>query len=62
MNIFKPTTLTWKQLVSLKWGLLFIGIAIGAEWPRVFSSYALALVIIGVVLSVPFAVMWFKTR
>jgi hypothetical protein len=59
MNLFKPTMFTWKQLGSLKWGVLFIGIAIGAQWPDFFTPYVLILVIIGLILCIPPALAWF---
>ncbi len=62
MNIFKPTTFSWEQLGLLKWGTLFIGVAIGAYWPEIFAPYALALVIIGLILCISPALAWFKER
>jgi hypothetical protein len=60
MNIFKPTTFTWKQLGLLKWGTLLIGVAIGAEWSDVFSPYVLTIAIIGIILCIPPTITWFK--
>lgn len=60
MNLFKPTTFTWEQLGLLKWGVLLIGIAIGAEWPGAFSPYLLAIVIVGLILCTPPALAWIK--
>ena len=62
MNIFKSTNFTWWQLGLLKWAVLFIGIAVGATWPEVFSSYAVLLLIIGLVLSVYLGVIWFRSK
>lgn len=60
MNLFKPTTFTWGQLGLLKWGVLLIGIAIGAHWSSVFTTYTLALVIAGLLLCIPSALAWFR--
>ncbi len=62
MNIFKPTTFTWWQLGLLKWAILFIGIVIGSLWPKVFMPYALALLIIGLVISVYLLYVWFQNK
>ncbi|MHB8660772.1 MAG: hypothetical protein ACYC75_02440 [Minisyncoccota bacterium] len=60
MNIFKSTTFTWGQLGLLKWGVFLIGIAIGAEWPGIFSTYVFVLVIIGLIFCIPPALAWFS--
>jgi hypothetical protein len=62
MNLFKSTTFTWWQVGMLKWAVLFIGIAIGATWPELFSQYALYLLMAGLVLSVYLLVVWFRSR
>ncbi len=60
MNLFKPTTFTWEQLGLLKWGVLLIGIAIGAEWPDAFTPYVLPLVVVGLILCIPPALAWVR--
>ena len=60
MNIFRPTTFTWGQLYEFKWAIFLIGIAIGAKWPQVFSPYAVWLFVLGLALSIPPAIAWFR--
>jgi hypothetical protein len=60
MKLFTATTFTWEQLGLLKWGVLFIGIAIGAEWPDAFAPYVLAFVIIGLLFCIPPALAWLR--
>jgi hypothetical protein len=48
MNIFKNFTLTWWQGGLFKWGMLALGIAIGATWSGFFAGYLPALVIFAV--------------
>ena len=60
MNLFKPTTFTWKEIALLKWSVLLIGIAIGAEWANIFSNYFLVLIIIGLILCIPPTIAWIK--
>jgi hypothetical protein len=60
MNLFTPTTFTWEQLGLLKWGVLLIGIAIGAWWPDIFSPYAVWLVVLGLIFCIPPARVWLR--
>jgi hypothetical protein len=60
MNITKNTTFTWKQMGMLKFSVLFIGIAIGANWPAVFVPYTAALVIVGLVAGIYLSVIWYR--
>ncbi len=62
MNIFKSTNFTWWQLGMLKWAVLFIGIAIGATWPDLFSKYVVLLLVVGLVLSAYLGVVWFRAK
>jgi hypothetical protein len=62
MNIFKSTRFTWYQLGLLKWAVLFIGIAIGAYWPEVFAPYVMALLIIGILISVYLIFVWIRSK
>jgi hypothetical protein len=39
MNIFKTITLKWWQGSIFKWTMLSAGIAVGATWPNIFSSW-----------------------
>ena len=60
MNFFTPTTFTWKQLGLFKWGIFLIGIAAGAYWPNLFSPYALALLVVGLALTIPAGFAWLR--
>ncbi|MGH7175443.1 MAG: hypothetical protein ACREGR_03750 [Minisyncoccia bacterium] len=60
MNLFKPTTFTWGQLYEFKWAIFLIGIAVGAEWPGIFSPYALVIFILGLILAIPPTIAWFR--
>ena len=60
MKIFKSTTLTWKQLGALKWGVFLIGLAVGSMWPEVFVKYAKTLLIVGLFLSLYVGYVWMK--
>jgi hypothetical protein len=62
MNIFKSSRFTWWQLGLLKWSIFLIGIAIGATWPQVFAEYALILFVLGLILSIYPAVVWFRNK
>jgi len=58
MHIFKSTTLTWWQLGMLKWAVLCIGIAVGAEWADFFAPYKIVLLVAGLLVSVYLAFVW----
>jgi hypothetical protein len=45
MNLFKTFTLKWWQAGLFKWGLLALGIVIGAHWHALFADYLLVLII-----------------
>ncbi len=60
MNIFKPTTFTWGQLYEFKWAIFLIGIAIGAFWQKIFAPYAAWIFILGLLLCIPPAIVWFR--
>lgn len=62
MNIFKATKFTWWQLGLLKWAVLFIGVAVGATWPELFARYAVALLIVGLVLSAYLGYVWLQKK
>jgi len=62
MNIFKSTTLTWWQLGLLKWAVLAIGIAVGAEWADIFAPFIVVLVVAGLLVSLYLAVVWAKNK
>ena len=60
MNILKNYTFTWWQAGIFKVCLLAIGIAIGANWPKVFAQYTTLLVAVGIVLGIYLAVISFR--
>jgi uncharacterized membrane protein YgaE (UPF0421/DUF939 family) len=60
MNIFTSRSLAWWQVSVLKLAVLLIGIAIGANWPLFFAPYTLKLVLVGLVLGIYVAFVWFK--
>jgi uncharacterized membrane protein YgaE (UPF0421/DUF939 family) len=60
MTILKNYTFTWWQAGIFKLCLLAIGIAIGASWPQIFSGYITLLVVIGVVLGIYLATIFFR--
>jgi hypothetical protein len=60
MNIFKTFTLKWWQTGLFKWGLLALGIAIGAYWHDLFSSYLPILMIIAAASLTYVSYVWWK--
>lgn len=44
----------------LKFSVLFIGIAIGANWPAVFVPYTTALVVVGLALGIYLSTIWYR--
>lgn len=60
MNIFTSTTFTWEALGMLKWASFLIGIAVGATWPGIFAPYAVELLVIGLLLSIYPAIVYFR--
>ena len=62
MNIFRPTTLSWKQLGVLKWAVFLIGISVGATWPEIFGEHALLIFALGLLLSAIFLPAWLKGK
>ena len=60
MNLFKPTTFTWEALGLLKWSAFLIGIAAGSYWAAFFAQYALWLLVVGLVLAIYPAIVWFR--
>ncbi len=60
MNIFQSGKLTWWQVSLLKWSVLLMGLAIGANWPEVFAPHTVLLVVVSLVVGVYLAFIWFK--
>jgi len=60
MNPFKTFTLRWWQAGVFKWGMLALGIAIGAYWHDFFSGYLLILLAVAVVCLAYVTCVWWK--
>jgi hypothetical protein len=60
MNIFKTFTLKWWQTGLFKWGMLTLGIAIGAYWHDFLVSYLSILLIIAVPSLTYVTYVWWK--
>jgi hypothetical protein len=60
MNLFKTFTLKWWQTGLFKWGMLALGIAIGAHWHDFFGSYLLILVVTAAVSLAYVTYVWWK--
>ena len=60
MNPFKTFTLKWWQGGLFKWGMLALGIAIGAYWHDFFSGYLPILIIVAVVCLAYVTFVWWK--
>ena len=60
LNLFKTFTLKWWQGVFFKWGMLALGIAIGAYWHDFFGGYLPILIIVAVVSLAYVTYVWWK--
>jgi len=60
MNLFKTFTLKWWQTGLFKWGMLALGIAIGAYWHDFFDGYLPILIIVAVVSLAYVTYVWCK--
>ena len=60
MNIFKTLTLKWWQGALFKWGMLALGIAIGAYWHDFFGNYLPVLIIVAVISLAHVTYVWWK--
>jgi hypothetical protein len=60
VNLFKTFTLKWWQTGLFKWGLLSLGIAVGAYWPEFFDGYLVVLVIMAAASLAYIAYVWWK--
>ena len=60
MDLLKDRMMHWWEIGLIKWAVLFIGIAIGANWPEIFQPYTVALVIVGAVVGVIAGYLWVK--
>ncbi|OGN21735.1 MAG: hypothetical protein A2915_04595 [Candidatus Yanofskybacteria bacterium RIFCSPLOWO2_01_FULL_41_34] len=62
MRIFRNYTFSWWQMAIFKLCLLAIGIAIGSYWHKLFSPYAMILVVVGVIIGIYLAIVSFKRQ
>jgi hypothetical protein len=60
MNLFKSFTLKWWQTGVFKWGMLAVGIAVGAYWHGIFSGFLPELIGIAAVCLGYVTVVWWK--
>ncbi len=60
MNILKTFTLKWWQGGLFKWGMLALGIAIGAYWHEYFIGYLRELIVFAVVSLAYVTYVWAK--
>ena len=60
MNLFKTFTLKWWQAGLFKWGMLALGITIGAYWHDFFDGYFPLLIIVAVVCLGYVTYLWLK--
>jgi len=60
MNLFKTLTLKWWQAAFFKWGMLALGIVIGAYWHDFFSDYLAILLIVAAGCLAYVTYVWWK--
>jgi hypothetical protein len=60
MNLFKTFTLKWWQAGLFKWGLLALGIAVGAYWHEFFGSYLALLIVVAAACLAYVTYLWWK--
>jgi hypothetical protein len=60
MNLFKTFTLKWWQGALFKWGLLAMGLAIGAYWHDFFGDYLLILIVVAAICLSYITYVWWK--
>ena len=60
MNICKTFTLKWWQTGIFKWGMLTLGIVVGAYWSDFFGAYLAILLIIAVPSLAYITYVWWK--
>jgi hypothetical protein len=59
MSIFTSRSLKWWQVSLLKICCVAFGIAAGAYWSAFFLPYLVPILIVGIVLAMYLAVVWF---
>jgi len=60
MNLFKTFTLKWWQGSLFKWGLVALGITIGAYWHSFFGDYLPALITLATICLAYVTYVWWK--
>jgi hypothetical protein len=60
MAIFKSKKVSWWQVGVLKLALLFIGLAVGAQWSGALLPYVDMLAIVGLLAGLYSAIAWFR--
>ncbi len=60
MTLLKTFTLKWWQAGLFKWGLLALGIAIGAFWHGFFGGYLPVLIVLAVLSLAYISYIWWK--
>ena len=60
MNLFKSITLKWWQTGVFKWGMLAVGIAVGAYWHSLFGGFLPELIGIAAVCLGYITVVWLR--
>jgi hypothetical protein len=60
LNLFKTFTLEWWQAGLFKWGVLALGIAIGATWHDFFGGYLPVLIILAAISLTYVTYAWWK--
>jgi hypothetical protein len=60
MNLFKTFRLKWWEAGLFKWGMLALGIAIGAYWHGFFGGYFPLLGIVAVACLAYVTYAWWK--
>jgi hypothetical protein len=60
MNIFKTFTLTWWQSSLFKFGLIGLGIIVGAYWHDLFAAYFVPIGVVAAICLVYVTYVWWK--
>jgi hypothetical protein len=59
-SLFKTFTFTWGQAALFKWGMLALGIIVGAYWHDFFADYFVLLAVIAVACLSYVTYVWWK--
>lgn len=58
--MFKTAQMSAWEFAPVKIAMLCVGIAIGANWPELFSAYVWPIFIVGLAIGIWSAVIWMK--